>query len=97
MKQVTKPAFEQTLTGDRKKVWKEQKKLMKKQGWKFDEYSMEKIFSDRSVCIEFCIGDFCVGLYSEPGKGLLEPKKRCESFIEAITTAYLYEFDLQKN
>lgn len=91
--QITKPAFEQHLTGDRKMIWKAQKRAFKDLGWKFSEYSMEKKVGNRSICIEFCMGDFCVGLYSEPDKGLIEPKKRCETLIDAVAKAYLYEFE----
>lgn len=63
----------------------------KKQGWKFSDFAMEKKVNNLYIDIEFCIGDFCVGVYSKNGKWLLEPKQRCSNFIEALLVSASYE------
>lgn len=67
-----------------------QKKL-EEQGWKIHDFYMEKPAGKLWIDIEFCMGDFCTGIYSEKGKWLLEPKKRCETFIEAIVHSLILQ------
>jgi len=65
--------------------------LLKKLGFTIDEYSIEKEFKGYHISVEFCIGDFCTGIYSKKNKWLLEKKKSCTSFIEALLNVELYE------
>lgn len=65
--------------------------LLKKRGFTIDDYSIEKEFKGYHISIEFCIGDFCTGIYSKKSKWLLENKKSCDTFLEALMTIGIYE------
>lgn len=65
-------------------------------GFTFDEYAMEKIANGIHVAIEFCIGDFCVGVFSKRGKWLLEDKKSFESFWLALLQVKRYEKEIEE-
>lgn len=67
------------------------KRILKKTGWKFEDYYVEKKYKGYFISIEFCIGDYCTGLYSKKGKWLLESKFGCRDFTEAYLRALIYE------
>jgi len=53
---------------------------LEKEGWKFDDYSIEKVHKGLHLVIEFCIGDFCTSICSRKGHWLLEKKIPQETF-----------------
>jgi hypothetical protein len=61
-------------------------------GWTFDDFSMEKTYKGYPLVIEFCIGDFCAYPCSKNGHYLLERKKSCENWFEALC----HIFELQE-
>jgi len=69
--------------------------IMKKltdEGWKIAyEFSIEKIYKGYYLVIEFCIGDFCVYPCSKNGHWLLEKKRQCDNFTEALGRAALLQ------
>lgn len=65
------------------KNYEEFKTRAEELGWIFEEYRMYKKVGDKEIDIEFCIGDFCVGIYDKHLE-LLEDKIRCTSILEAF-------------
>jgi hypothetical protein len=61
------------------------------QGFTFNDYAMEKTVNGLHICIEFCMGDYYVGVYSKEGKWLLEDKKSFDNFLLALLEAHHYE------
>ena len=61
------------------------KQDMENAGWIFNEYYCYKMFGEYEIDIEFCIGDYCVGIYKD--QELLEPKLREPDFIQALIRA----------
>lgn len=64
-------------------------------GWKIEDYHIAYTQGDYQVCMEFCIGDFCVGVYHKSETGmwdLIEQKERIEDF----TYAFLRATDLKR-
>ena len=57
--------------------------LMQSLGWKIEQYRAFKKVGKFEVDIEFCIGDYCVGLYDE-NLSLLEPKHKMSDIDSAI-------------
>lgn len=66
-------------------------KELKSKGWKLDkDFYIYKKVGDKEMDIEFCIGDFCLGIYDKD-KWLIEPKQRCKNFMEAYIKSFLLE------
>ena len=65
---------------------------LKKDGWTFDDFSMEKTYKGYPLVIEFCIGDFCTYPCSKKGHWLLEKKYPAPTWLEA----YIYIMTLQE-
>lgn len=63
---------------------------LKKEGWIFEQFRCYKKVGKLEIDIEFCIGDFCLGIYDE-SLSLLEPKQRCDNFWEAFIKSLLLE------
>lgn len=61
------------------------KQDMENAGWVFNELYCYKMFGEYEIDIEFCIGDFCVGIYKD--QELVEPKLREPDFIQALLSA----------
>lgn len=62
----------------------------KQLGWVFEEHRMYKKVGDKEIDIEFCISDFCVGIYDK-NLELLEDKIRCTSVLEAFVMSYVLQ------
>lgn len=73
----------------RKNLYRDFKYQAEHQGWVFEDYRMYKKFKHYEVDIEFCIDDFCLGIYDKQTLELLEPKQRCSSLMEAYVLAHL--------
>ncbi len=62
---------------------------LKNEGWTIHEsprYAYKKLANGDEICVEFCIGDFCVGAYDEH-QNLQEDKIRCDNPITAFIQA----------
>ncbi len=67
-------------------------KKLEESGWYIAyEFSLEKRHKDFYIVIEFCLGDYCVSICSKKGHWLLERKKKCDTFIQAMVEASMYE------
>ncbi len=66
------------------------KKHCEDNGWTFEEYRMYKKVGRREIDIEFCIGDYCLGIYDEE-YSLIEPKDRCKTLLEAYVKSVVLE------
>ena len=57
-------------------------------GWTLEEFhTFKKITPTREITIEFCLGDYCVGVWEGDEKRLLQPKVRCDTLPEALVKA----------
>lgn len=74
----------------RKNKYRDFKYQAEHQGWVFEDYRMYKKFKNYEIDIEFCIGDFCVGIYDK-NLELLEDKIRCTSVLEAFVMSYVLQ------
>lgn len=69
--------------------------IFKDNNWIFDEYMIYRHFGEYQICIEFCIGDFCVGIYK--ATELQEPKKATQDILEALLVASQLEEKYNNN
>jgi len=65
--------------------------ILKKEGWKIDEYCATKRYKKYFIYIEFCIGDYCVYPGSKNNGWVLEKKQSCPDFITAFATATILQ------
>lgn len=67
------------------------------QGWRIvEDYSIEKVHKGIYIVVEFCIGDFCVYSCSKNNHWLLQPKRPCDTFIEAMVEAQGIEMAIDR-
>lgn len=52
-------------------------------------YAFKKV-GEKEISIEFCIGDYCVGIYDKD-LNLIGQKKRCDGIAQAIVEAEVLE------
>lgn len=68
---------------------------LKNTGWDILDYAIEKQCQGIWICIEFCLGDFCVYPASKHGKWVLEDKQRYDTFIQALVAGYKLMVDIE--
>lgn len=66
------------------------KEQLEEAGWTVHENYCFKKFPRNEIVVEFCTGDFCVGIYGAE-ENLLEPKIRCKDLASAIITSVFLE------
>lgn len=69
--------------------------LFRENNWVFEEYMIYRNFGEYQICIEFCIGDFCVGIYK--ATELQEPKITTYDILEALVAASQLEEKYNKS
>ena len=62
------------------------KEINAKKGWVKEKLYAYKMVGKYEITIEFCYGDFCVGIFDEK-KDILEPKQSCPTVTDALVKA----------
>ena len=66
------------------------KEVKAKKGWVKEKFYAYKMVGQFEITIEFCDGDFCVGIFNEKHL-LLESKQSCPTVTDALVTAAALE------